>query len=281
MKLLTYKTPTGLALGISTPEGVLTDLPTAPADFFAQGSAALETLRKVRGTLRPEEELELGPCVPAPGKIICVGLNYREHAAESKMAVPSSPVLFSKFHNAIAASGEPVPIPAEAEQIDYEAELAVVIGRRARSVSQQEALDYVLGYCNANDISARDLQFKTSQWLLGKTPDKFLPIGPYLVTADEVGDPQRLGIRCMVNGEVRQNSNTSYMIFSVAYLVHYISRYMTLEPGDLIATGTPSGVVMGTAEKTWLQEGDEVSVEIDGLGRLTNRFVRMPGESLH
>lgn len=274
MKLLTYRTPTGLALGVWTAEGVMTELPIRPDAFFARGMGALEEIRRFQGPLRQEEELALGPCVPAPGKIICIGLNYRQHAIESGMAVPTSPILFSKFNNAIAATGESVPIPPDAVEMDYEAELAVVIGKRAKNVSEAEALDYVLGYCNANDLSARDLQFKTNQWLLGKTPDKFLPVGPYLVTADEVRDPQRLGIRCLVNGVLRQGSNTEDMLFSVAYLIHYISQYITLEPGDLIATGTPPGVVLGTQEKAWLKSGDVVTVEIEGMGRLTNQIVR-------
>ena len=148
------------------------------------------------------------------------------------------------------------------------------MGRRASHVSETEALDYVFGYCNANDLSARDLQFRSSQWLLGKTLDKFLPIGPYLVTADEVADPQKLDIQCWVNGDLRQDSNTADMIFTVAQSVSYISQYVTLEAGDLILTGTPSGVVAGRPEKDWLVPGDEVTIEIEGLGRLTNPLVR-------
>jgi 2-keto-4-pentenoate hydratase/2-oxohepta-3-ene-1,7-dioic acid hydratase in catechol pathway len=188
------------------------------------------------------------------------------------MAIPTIPVLFSKFPNTIAASGEQVVLPATAVEYDYEAELGVVIGLRARQVSEQEALNYVLGYCNINDLSARDLQMRTSQWLLGKTLDKFMPIGPYLVTADVVGDPQALDIRCWVNGTLRQNSTTADMIFTVAELVSYISQYMTLDPGDVIATGTPEGVIFGMSEKHWLKPGDEVVVQIAGLGRLTTTF---------
>jgi 2-keto-4-pentenoate hydratase/2-oxohepta-3-ene-1,7-dioic acid hydratase in catechol pathway len=221
--------------------------------------------------LHDEATVRFGPCVANPGKIICVGLNYR-HALESGMATPTVPVLFSKFPNSIAAPGERIVLPATAVEYDYEAELGVVIGRRAKHAREQEALDYVLGYCNLNDLSARDLQMRTSQWLLGKTLDQFLPIGPYLVTADAVGDPQALDIRCWVNGTLRQNSTTADMIFSIASLVRYISQYMTLEPGDVIATGTPEGVILGMAEKEWLKLGDEVAVEIACLGRLTNTF---------
>ncbi len=218
----------------------------------------------------PETSLHLGPCLPNPGKIICIGLNYRQHAAESGLAVPTSPVVFAKFGNAVAGPGEAIPLPAGAEQYDYEVELALVMGRRARNVSEAEALSYVFGYLTANDLSARDLQNRTSQWTLGKTLDKFMPLGPYLVTADEVGDPQNLQLRTWVNGELRQDSNTSDMIFPVAHLISYISRYFTLEPGDIISTGTPQGVISGMAEKKWLRAGDEVTVEVEKLGRLTN-----------
>jgi 2-keto-4-pentenoate hydratase/2-oxohepta-3-ene-1,7-dioic acid hydratase in catechol pathway len=208
-----------------------------------------------------------------PEKIICVGLNYRRHALESGMAVPTTPVIFSKFANALAGAGEAIPLPAVAAQYDYEAELAVVIGRRAAGVSAATALDSVFGYCVANDLSARDLQMRTSQWLLGKTLDKFLPLGPALVTADEVGDPQTLAVRCWVNGDLRQDSNTADMVFPVAHLVAYLSQHMTLQPGDIILTGTPEGVVLGRPQREWLTPGDEVAVEVGKLGRLTNRLV--------
>jgi 2-keto-4-pentenoate hydratase/2-oxohepta-3-ene-1,7-dioic acid hydratase in catechol pathway len=209
----------------------------------------------------------------APEKIICVGLNYRRHAAESGMAVPTTPVIFSKFANALAGAREAIPLPAVASQYDYEVELAVVIGRRAANVSAATALDYVFGYCTANDLSARDLQMRTSQWLLGKTLDKFLPLGPYLMTANAVGDPQALAVRCWVNGDLRQNSNTADMVFPVAHLVAYLSQHMTLQPGDIILTGTPEGVVLGRPQKDWLVPGDEVVVEVEKLGRLVNRLV--------
>jgi 2-keto-4-pentenoate hydratase/2-oxohepta-3-ene-1,7-dioic acid hydratase in catechol pathway len=189
------------------------------------------------------------------------------------MAVPTTPVVFSKFGNTLAACGDDVPLPqGVAEQYDYEAELGVVIGRTAKNVGEAQALDYVWGYCNCNDVSARDLQFLSTQWLLGKTLDRFLPVGPHLVSADEAGDPQAMRIRCTVNGDVRQDSNTADMIFGVAELVSYLSRHFTLEPGDLIATGTPQGVAQGRPDKPWLVPGDEVVVEVGGLGRLTNKM---------
>ncbi|RLT42748.1 MAG: FAA hydrolase family protein [Chloroflexi bacterium] len=214
--------------------------------------------------------------LPHPGKILCVGLNYRRHAAESGMAAPLTPVLFSKFNNSIAAPDERVPLPANAEQYDYEAELAVVIGKRARNVSKRDALAHVFGYCNSNDLSARDLQMRTSQWLLGKTPDKFLPLGPCIVSADEVPNPQKLRIRCWVNGQQRQDSNTADMIFSIAHIISYASQYFTLEPGDVISTGTPEGVIFGMQQKQWLRPGDSVAVEVGDFGRLTNLMVNVP-----
>ena len=293
MKLLTFKTRKGLKLGIQTEKGVIdvkkaskalgVDVPRTPAQCLALGLDALPALEVLvtkallaAGSakwLLDEDKLRLGPCVPAPEKILCVGLNYRRHAAESGAQVPDVPVLFSKFNNALAAHGDAIPIPRGVVQVDYEVELAVVIGKTAKYVPEDAALDYVLGYCNANDVSARELQMRTSQWLLGKTSDSFCPLGPYLVTADEVGDPQQLATRSWLNGELRQNSNTADMIFTVAQVISYISRYLTLKPGDVILTGTPEGVILGMQEKVWMRAGDEVTVEVEKLGKLTNTLV--------
>ena len=293
MKLLTFKTRKGLKLGIQTEKGVIdvkkaskalgVDVPRTPAQCLALGLDALPALEVLVAKALPaaggakwlldEDDLHLGPCVPAPEKILCVGLNYRRHAAESGAQVPEVPVLFSKFNNALAAHGDAIPIPRGVVQVDYEVELAVVIGKTAKYVSEDAALDYVLGYCNANDVSARELQMRTSQWLLGKTSDGFCPLGPYLVTADEVGDPQQLATRSWLNGELRQNSNTADMIFTVAQVISYVSRYLTLKPGDVILTGTPEGVILGMKEKVWMRAGDEVTVEVEKLGKLTNTLV--------
>ena len=297
MILLQLKAGQEWHLGVKTRQGILdvtaawndpslsqsAGVPSSLAEVCAGGSeacAALDSFVRQLVTsdspgrwLLEEATLTYGPCVANPGKIICVGLNYRRHTIESGMAIPTTPVLFSKFSNTIAAPGEQIVLPANAVEYDYEAELGVVIGRRARNVSEQDALSYILGYCNMDDLSARDLQFRTSQWLLGKTLDQFSPVGPYLVTADEIGDPQALDIRCWVNGDLRQNSNTADMIFTVAQLVSYISHYMTLEPGDVISTGTPEGVVLGMKDKVWLKPGDEVTIEVSGLGRLTNTMI--------
>ena len=190
------------------------------------------------------------------------------------MPVPTTPVVFGKFANTLAANGEDITLPTSTStQFDYEAELCVVIGTRAKDVSEADALGYVFGYCNANDLSIRDLQTRTSQWMLGKTTDQFFPIGPYVVTADEVGDPQNLRVVCRVNGREMQSSNTADMVFSVAELVSYCSTYFTLEPGDLITTGTPEGVAMGRPDKPWLKAGDVVEIEVDKLGVLSNRLV--------
>lgn len=214
--------------------------------------------------------VHFAPSVPKGKKIVCVGLNYQKHAHESKMDLPQAPLLFSKFDNTLVGHQAVVKKPSYTEQMDYEAEVGVVIGRRASQVSTETAFDYVLGYTNTNDLSARDAQFLTSQWLLGKTGDGFCPVGPALVTADEVDNPSDLRVRCFVNGEERQNASTSLMIFSIPELVSYISHHFTLEPGDLILTGTPQGVVFGKPEEEqkWLQPGDEVVVDIEVLGQL-------------
>ena len=288
MKLITFETADGLRLGIVRPNGVLPlDASDAvqPRTLFAEGEPGLARLRaalenSAGGTaLRQERDLRIGPCVCAPGKILAVGLNYRRHAQETGAAFPETPVLFSKFNNSLAAACEPVPLPRVASQFDYEVELGVVIGRRASGVKVDDALDYVLGYCTANDLSARDLQFRTSQWLLGKSLDRFCPVGPYLVTRDDVPDPQGLALRTWVNGELRQDSNTLDMIFSVAEIVSYASQYMTLDPGDLIITGTPEGVILGMPEpRAWLKPGDEVIVEVEGLGRLVTPLIEPAGD---
>ena len=224
------------------------------------------------GTLFHDEgAAELGPAVPDPGKIVCIGLNYRKHAMEIGQPIPTVPILFNKFNNSINRHGGEIAVSAEAAlQFDYEAELVVVMGRKARNVGEAEALDYVFGYCTGNDFTARDLQMRTSQWLLGKSCDGFAPIGPYLVTADLVPDPNALGIECRVNGELRQSSNTADMVFNCRQLISYISQHITLEPGDIIFTGTPEGVIIGypPQKRVWLKKGDRIATAIEGLGEL-------------
>lgn len=222
-----------------------------------------------------ESNIIYGPSVTEPGKIICVGLNYRRHAEETNSPIPSSPILFNKFNNSLAGHGGAITIPLVTDKLDYEAELAIIIGKRAKHVTKEEALNYVFGYSPANDLSSRDLQLRTSQWLLGKSCDGFCPLGPYITTANEVGNPNQLFIRSVVNGETRQSSNTSDMIFQCDEIISYVSRYMTLEPGDIILTGTPEGVVLGypPERQVYLKEGDVVTVEIEKLGTLTNTFI--------
>lgn len=239
---------------------------------LARVIAALETSKQ--SFFLHEEDVSFDSVVLNPEKILCVGLNYISHAEEADMVIPESPVLFSKFNNALTGHKQTIPLPKSAEKYDYEAELVIVIGKEARNVTEAEALSYVYGYSVGNDVSARDLQMKTGQWMLGKTLDGFAPIGPYLVTSDAL-DPTNLNIECKINGEVRQSSNTEQMIFNCATLISYISRYMTLKPGDVIFSGTPEGVILGYApeNQTWLQAGDEMEVTIENIGRLINKLV--------
>jgi 2-keto-4-pentenoate hydratase/2-oxohepta-3-ene-1,7-dioic acid hydratase in catechol pathway len=208
--------------------------------------------------------------ITRPGKIVCVGLNYHDHAEEGGQDLPKAPLLFAKWPNTLIAAGEPIVLPAESAEVDYEAELGVVIGTTAKHVSEGDALDHVHGYICVNDVTARDLQFGDGQWTRGKSPDTFCPVGPRLVPREEIDDPQALAIRCVLNGQTMQDSSTSQMIFSVAEIIAYVTRVITLEPGDLIATGTPAGVGVFRDPKVLLKDGDEVSVEIEGLGTLTN-----------
>jgi len=224
------------------------------------------------GPPRPLADVRPLAPVPRPGKIVCVGLNYRDHAAETGKPVPTEPVLFAKFANSVVADGATVEIPPATAEADWEAELGVVIGRTARRVERDEALTYVAGYTCLNDLSARDLQRSGGQWTRGKAIDGFLPMGPWLVTADDVPDPQRLAISCSVDGETVQRSTTAEMVFGVAELISIISQTMTLEPGDLIVTGTPAGVGMSMDPPRFLRPGQEVIVEIERIGRLATRL---------
>ncbi len=289
MKLTTFQTDEGNQLGIVTERGVLdvaaaaaaAGVPRAitPDAVYGRGNAVLERLRALVETATDaslylnKSDLTYGPAVPNPGKILCVGLNYQKHAAETGAEPPAEPVLFSKFNNSIAAPNEGIPLQADWTRVDYESELGVVMGATVRNVAVEEALQAVFGYCNMNDLSERRLQMLSGQWLLGKTLDKFLPLGPYVVTADEIPDPQNLSIKGWMNGELRQSSNTADMIFTVAEVIAYASKVMTLNPGDVISTGTPEGVIMGMADKVWMKPGDEYSVEVEGLGVLSNKMI--------
>lgn len=292
MKLLTFRTVEGLRLGIKTDKGILdvsqaltlfptSDIPQTIDEVLQAEDNSIYLLQQFVRKMEQsnnseiflkEDSLNLGPCVPNPGKVIGVGLNYYGYLEKVNMSKPDFPHLFNKFSSAVRASGDPILIPSNSTEVDYEAELVIVIGKKARHVSKEEALDYVIGYCNTNDFSARDLQYMTTSWVPGKCCDSFCPIGPYLVTSDEVGDPNNLTLKAYVNGEIRQNANTNDMIFNCAELVSSLSELFTLEPGDIILTGTPDGIVMTypEEEREWLKEGDEIVVEIEKLGRLFN-----------
>ncbi len=296
MKLATLIVNGKAALGIATDHGIVHvaaakeqtgfggNLPLDVMDVIEQGQPAVEALKKLIQSLAlepnapymiAEEKAVWGPCVTRPNKMICVGLNYRKHAEETNAPIPEYPILFNKFHNTLTGHQQPIAVPTVTQKLDYEAELVIVMGRRTKNVPQDQALDSVFGYCCVNDLSARDLQLRTPQWMLGKICDDFSPLGPYVVTADEVGDPNSLEIRSIVNGEVRQNSNTADMIFRCEEIVSYISKHLTLYPGDIILTGTPEGVVLGRPpeKQVYLQPGDEVAIEIEKLGSLSNRFI--------
>lgn len=251
-------------------------------DIMTFLSGGEETVRQAQkliqeappGTVTPVSQVTLRAPVPRPGKIIAVGLNYRDHAMESKAKEPpKSPVIFAKFPTSICGPGDAIVIPASDPQVDYEAELAVVIGKRGRGISKAKALDYVAGYMPLNDVSARAWQFADKQWVRGKSCDTFCPTGPHLTTRDEVPDPHALSIYARVNGVTLQESNTSKMIFHVADLIEFISEAITLEPGDIIATGTPEGVGIFRTPPILLKPGDVVEIEIQNLGVLRNPVV--------
>lgn len=258
-------TPAVLPMGL-TPSEILRcfDL---DRDFITPATAAIES-----GELPAlaRDEVTLGPPVPRPGKIICIGLNYRDHVAESGLEIPASPLIFSKFASCAAAPGDPILLPTGSEQVDYEAELAVVIGRTAKNVAAADAMDHVFGYTNFNDVSARDFQFADGQWQRGKSCDTFAPFGEFIATTEEIRDPHELRIQFRLNGKTLQDSNTRELIFRVPELIEFISRSITLEPGDIIATGTPPGVGFARKPPIFLQDGDVCEVEIEGLGVLTN-----------
>jgi 2-keto-4-pentenoate hydratase/2-oxohepta-3-ene-1,7-dioic acid hydratase in catechol pathway len=211
--------------------------------------------------------------IPRPPKLICVGLNYRDHAIESKMEIPSVPTIFNKFPNVVIGPGAPIVLPKASTRPDYEAEFAFVIGRGGRNISAAQAMDHVFGYTIVNDVSARDLQMATTQWLMGKTCDTFAPMGPWLVTRDEIADPHALDISLEIAGEVLQNSNTRELIFKIPDLIAHLSSVVTLEPGDVVSTGTPSGVGFARKPPRYLKAGDEVKVRVAGLGELVNPVV--------
>jgi 2-keto-4-pentenoate hydratase/2-oxohepta-3-ene-1,7-dioic acid hydratase in catechol pathway len=289
MTLLSIAKADDETLGVKTSAGIV-DVKAASRKFHMQvpltldqllqsgGAGALEKLvaaaqKSPKGVMLDEGSIKYGRLFQNPGKIVCIGLNYREHAKEAGEKVPSVPILFNKYNNTLAPHQATIKLPtAVSTKFDYEVELLVVIGKRAVNVSEADARSYVAGYCTSNDFSARDLQLELDghQWMIGKTLDHFAPIGPYFVSADLVPDPNALNIECRVNGETRQHSNTSQLIFNVDYLVSYVSRYFALEPGDLIFTGTPPGVIVGMPpeKQVWLKAGDQIACSVGALGEL-------------
>lgn len=219
-------------------------------------------------------EVTLQAPLPTPKKVVCVGNNYMDHCREQNVEPPKKPLIFSKWTSCVVGPNDEIVLPEESKQVDYEAELGVVIQKEGKYIKKKSALDYVFGYVIVNDISARDVQFADGQWVRGKSFDTFAPCGPYLVTADEIADPQQLAIQTKVNGEVLQDSNTKEMIFSVSYIISYLSKGFTFEAGDLLATGTPHGVGVFRDPPIFLEDGDEVTIDIEGLGTMTNLCIR-------
>jgi 2-keto-4-pentenoate hydratase/2-oxohepta-3-ene-1,7-dioic acid hydratase in catechol pathway len=282
MRLATIQTPLGpravlqQGLDLVDPHSADDSLPTTVRGLLTGGPsvlhAAAEAIAEPKASRYSIEGARFLPPIPDPQKIICIGLNYRDHAAETGAAIPREPVVFSKFNTALLGSGANIVLPPVSQEVDYEAELVLVIGKQGRNIKPDVAQTYLAGYTVGHDVSARDWQLKKDgkQWLTGKTFDTFAPTGPMIVSADEVPDPCNLGIRLRINGVTMQDSNTRQMIFPPAALVAYLSQVVTLLPGDLIFTGTPPGVGVARKPPVWLKSGDVVEVEIDGLGVLRN-----------
>jgi len=287
LTLLNMRTAAGPRLGVKLPKGIL-DVAAAAAsyklpapvdtdDLLQNGKGGMLAKLVAAAADGParlylqESAVQHAPLVTRPEKIIMMGFNYRRHAAETGTPIPKNPILFNKFNNALNHHGGTIALPTKtATQFDYEIELVIVFGRECRNVSEADALDYVAGYCTGNDFSARDMQYLTTQFMIGKTFDGFAPLGPHLVTSDLVGDPNNLRLECRVNGEQRQDWNTSDMIFNCRQMISFASRMMTIKPGDIFFTGTPHGVVFGKpkAEQVWLKPGDRVVCSVEKLGEL-------------
>ncbi len=251
-------------------------LPGSVRELLEAGPEALARAAQAADAARDTLDaaaVKLAAPIPNPGKILCIGLNYADHAAESGQPLPDYPIVFSKYSNTVIGSGEAIILPKATDMVDYEAELGFVIGKRGRHISEADALDHVAGYMPINDVSARDYQERVSQWTMGKSFDTFAPMGPALVTSDEVGDPHKLAIRLWIGDEVLQDSSTSQLIFSIPKLVADISEVMTLEPGDIVSTGTPPGVGAARTPQRFLRAGETCHIEIEKLGVLSNPIV--------
>ena len=284
LRLCTFSSGGKQRLGADVHAGIVDlravdpSLPATMLELLQAGAPALDRARQAAERARPahvvrREDVTLLPPVANPAKIICIGLNYRDHAAEVGMELPEHVTVFAKWPNTLIGDGAPIVIPAESHRVDYEAELAFVIGARAHHVDEADAYDYVAGYTCFNDVSVRDYQMRTSQWTLGKVWDTHGPCGPVLVTRDEIPDPHTLRISCSIDGEVLQDSSTSQLVFGIPQLVAELSSLMTLEPGDIVATGTPAGVGTSRNPKRWIRPGERVRVAIEGIGALENPAV--------
>ncbi len=300
MRLATYRKGDGSSIAVVSEDAIvdipttyaglpnssrvagLASLPSGMRRFLELGEPGLEAARLVEKAMlqgsvvaTPLSEAQLLAPIANPDKLFCLGLNYRDHAIESKIEIPTSPVIFSKMSNAIVGPGESVvlPRPEDSKEVDFEAEFVIVIGRKGRFIKPEEAMQYVAGYTMLNDVSARDVQFAESQWLRAKSFDTFAPMGPWITVRDDSVDPNNLDIKFYLNGELMQSSNTKHLIFDVAFIVEFLSRTFTLLPGDIISTGTPSGVGFARKPPVWLKAGDEMKVEISQLGSLINPVV--------
>ena len=277
MKIARFDAGQGAEIGIVTDEGMVSvsraapQLPTDMAAVIADWDSYSSEFERLssEGTAIELNPAQLLAPIARPGKILAIGLNYADHIAESGMETPTEQVWFCKHINAVNGPNAPIQIPLVSSMIDYEAEMVAVIGRGGKHVASSDAPAAVFGYCVGNDVSVRDWQWRTPQWMLGKSFDTHGPFGPWITTADEVGDPHRLGIRAIINGDVRQNSNTQHLVFNVWEQIAHLSQAMTLSPGDIIYTGTPGGV--GAVTKNWLKPGDICQIEIDGLGTIAAR----------
>ncbi len=278
LKIATYRGAEGIPrAGLIEGDRVLDLSAAGIPDVIDVASRGLDGIGSIsRGAGTPLAQVRLLAPVPRPPKFICVGLNYRDHALESGMPIPERPTIFSKFSSCVIGPGEPIVLPRSSGQPDYEAEFAFVIGRGGRHIRPKDWRDHVFGYTIVNDVSARDYQMATSQWLMGKTFDTFAPMGPWLVTADEIPDPQSLDISLTIGGETLQSSNTRELIFKIPDLVAFLSSVVTLEPGDIVSTGTPSGVGFARKPPRYLKPGEEVVIRIAGIGELRNPVVAEP-----
>ncbi len=279
MKIAVFSHQGRSRLGIVHREGLVDTGLTPDLVGLLKQDPGLGKLFKVphQGPFLSLSGVKILPPVTEPSKIICVGLNYLDHCKENNLPMPQSPVLFSKFPSAIVGDGDLIIHPAITQKLDFEAELAIVIGRQAKAVPEAKALNYVAGYTICNDVSARDIQAADGQWVRAKSLDTFAPLGPWLVTPEEIPDPSHLSIQCRLNGELVQNSNTSEMIFKVPYLIAFISQAITLYPGDIISTGTPSGVGQFRNPPLFMKPGDVVEVEIEKIGKLKNKIIAQQG----